>query len=228
MLRANQTSEYIFKNNINYVFSSYDYFLILPSIITFLFGFFYLKNHKHFKIISNYIHLIHAIIVIVGYQFNQYEMIVNISTGFFIADIIKLIFIDRPSQKIPFLIHHFIGISVLYLVNQNFYNLKNLGMNIFYALEFSNIPMYINYLIIKTSNNKYLLLFVTFIQLLWYSYFRLFIFTVEIIQSKEMLLKANSFSVYSFTSIIFTMGVYWSCSLFVKISQLLYKISKLD
>lgn len=226
MLRINNTSEYHLKNNINYVISSYELLVILPSLITFLFGFLYFRNHKHFKIISNYLHLLHAILVIIGYQYNQYTLLVNISTGFFLADSVKLIFIDKIFTKIPFLVHHFIGLISLYLINQNFYGLENLGMNIFYALEFSNIPMYINYLIIKSSNNRYLLLFVTFIQLLWYSYFRIFVFGKEIIEHQEIIINANSISIYSFVIIIYLMGVYWTVLLAKQINKIIFKIYK--
>lgn len=228
MLRYNSSSKYELGNNISFVISSYNSSIILPSIFIFLFCFWYNAKSKHFKIINNYIHLIHAVFVLIGYNYNIFNIIVNISTGFLIADAFKLIFIDSPIKKLPFILHHIIAISVLYLINQKFKNLHNFGMNVFYALEFSNISLYINYLIIKSSNNRYLLLVVTLVQLLWYSYFRLFIFTKEIINFQEAILNANAISIYIFISIIFLMGLYWSGSLCVKVNNLLYKIYKTD
>lgn len=232
MLRKNTFINYNittnFINNLQVILYNY---LYIGSCLVFLIGFIlYFKNHKHFKIINNFVHLIHAVLIIIVFNnisnSNNYSIIINISTGFFIADIIKILICDNPVKQIIFICHHIIAIVSLYLISNNFEGLALFGLKIFYYLEFSNILLYINYLIIKTNKNHFVILGSTLIQFIWYSYFRLILFTSFLFENFYKLINTYNYYIFTFILLIYLLGVYWALTLLKQSYKSFYKIIK--
>ena len=205
-----QTEEPI---NFYFLFSIVFLTFFMPNLISY--------NFKEFSIINNLIHLLHSIFIINLYNTQNYYSGTIFSLAFFFSDTIKLVFFDKFYKKIPFIIHHLIAIFVLNIIYYDYNNLRDITVKLYVILEFSNIPLYFNYFIIKiTNNNKekyfYFRKLATIIQLCWYGYYRVFIVPSILFNNWNLFIQQH-FIIHLVTFIIYFMGCYWSCNLITKI-----------
>jgi len=147
------------------------------------------------------------------------------SIGFYIFDLIfilttiynnwKFQLVQSESVRyLPFIIHHLI---TFYLLNASFQNEnKELILYGYNILETSNIMIYITYHLHKEYANYLTLNIISeFIQLLWYSYFRIIQFSLFIYYNK---IQFFNFCLVTqlFISGLYFMGVLWSYKLLKK------------
>ena len=184
-----------------------------------------LVKYKNEEVSKNIIHFIHGIIFIAYHNYSiDMIYITHVSIGFYIYDLIYLstyILKDKVNDKdenkitkhTPYIVHHIITVKILYssLYDPHFLSI----LKGYYIFEMSNMMLYISYHIHKEYKNNKLLVVTDFIQLMWYSYFRiikilLFCYSVryeiyeQTIVSQIMLL------------IIYLMGISWSYKLVTK------------
>lgn len=195
---------------------------IIPIVMSCHLLFLELLKYKKEEVSKNIIHFIHGLIFILYHNYsNDMVYMTHISIGFYVHDLIYLFATvlkckDKMGQQIPYFIHHIITITILYSSLYNVYFLSIL--NGCYILEMSNMMLYISYHIHKEhkEHKNYKLIYATdFIQLIWYSYYRIIkilLFSYGIID--EILEQKASLCIMIF--IIYLMGVCWSYKLVIK------------
>ena len=178
-----------------------------------------LIKYKKEEVSKNIIHFIHGLIFIACHNYNTDMIyITHVSIGFYIYDLIYLFTYvlkckDKVKQQLPYIFHHIITINILYFSLYNVYFVSIL--NGYYIFEMSNMMLYISYHIHKEYKNQKLIFITDFIQLIWYSYFRIFkilSFSYDVryeIYEQTTILKIMLF-------IIYLMGLSWSYNLSIK------------
>lgn len=114
-------------------------------------------------------------------------------------------------QRAPYIIHHLIGTYLLYdtLMSDNTGPL----LHAYYLLEASNIMIYVSYHLHKEYRAyKTVISFAEFIQLLWYSYYRVYRFSSLVYNDQPRFFEFSRTS-QCFIVILYTMGVVWTCKL---------------
>jgi hypothetical protein len=186
-----------------------------------------LVKYKKEEVSKNIIHFIHGIIFIAYHNYNiDMIYITHVSIGFYIYDLIYLsTYIlkvkdkdkDNDENKInkhaPYIVHHIITVKILYssLYDPHFLSI----LKGYYIFEMSNMMLYISYHIHKEYKNNKLLVVTDFLQLMWYSYFRiikilLFCYSVRYeIYEQTIISQIMLFIVY-------LMGISWSYKLVTK------------
>jgi len=129
---------------------------------------------------NNMVSAIHCFGYIISYQMVQdRNYIIHVSIGYYIYDLLYLLYAlyakktSQPNQYIIYVFHHFIGLYMLHntLTDVNI----EIFLYIYYLAELSNITLYASYHIRKEYPERRDVLRISeFIQLLWYSYIRLF------------------------------------------------------
>jgi hypothetical protein len=178
-----------------------------------------LVKYKKEEVSKNIIHFIHGLIFIVCHNYkNDMIYITHVSIGFYIYDLFYLITTslkveDKLSRNAPYIVHHIITIKILYSSLYNVYFL--LILNGYYIFEMSNMMLYISYHIRKEYENEKLIFATDFIQLIWYSYFRI----IKIL----LFCYSVSYEIYEQTIIsqimlliVYLMGISWSYKLAIK------------
>ena len=192
---------------------------IIPILMSFHLLLLELVKYKKEEVSKNIIHFIHGLIFIVCHDY-KHDMIyiTHVSIGFYIYDLIYLLTTslkveDKLSRNAPYIIHHIITIKILYSSLYNLYFLSIL--NGYYIFEMSNMMLYISYHIHKEHKNYKLIYATDFIQLIWYSYYRIIkILLFSIINKNEIL--DNHVSIPIMVFIIYLMGMSWSYNLVLK------------
>lgn len=148
----------------------------------------------------------------------------HVCFGFYIYDIFYIFQCIRAAtgsasssaqirrQHAPYILHHLIAMYLLYDTITTPYNTGPL-LESYYFLEASNVLLYLSYHIHKEyPSHQSLISFTEFAQLLWYSYYRVYRFS--------MLLYYNQPRFFEFTRVsqvaiivIYVMGVAWTCKL---------------
>jgi hypothetical protein len=192
---------------------------IIPIIMSFHLLLLELVKYKKEEVSKNIIHFIHGLIFILYHNYSSDMVyITHVSIGFYTYDLIYLftsILKDKSKagKYSTYIIHHLITINILCY---SFYCLYFASiLNGLYLLEMSNIMLYISYHIYKEYENYKLIYATDFIQLIWYSYYRvikilLFIFSIK----NELLDSHVSLPIMIF--IIYLMGMSWSYKLLIK------------
>ena len=135
-------------------------------------------------------------------------LIFLISETYFTIDMIQLI--SSPKIEYPLIVHHMITMFYLLCVYIGYHS--DLLINLYLMGELSNLSIWITYHLIKTSQNKDLILVSNIFQFFWYSYFRIYRLTDIIIKNNYI------FSTYlAPILIIYLMGFVWSFYLFKQI-----------
>jgi hypothetical protein len=192
---------------------------IIPIVMSCHLLFLELLKYKKEEVSKNIIHFIHGLIFILYHNYRiDMVYITHVSIGFYIYDLIYLFttvlkFKDKLGQQLPYFIHHIITITILHGSLYNAYFLSIL--NGYYIFEMSNMMLYISYHIHKEHKNYKLIYVTDFIQLIWYSYYRIIkilVFSYEIID--EILEQKASLCIMLF--VIYLMGVSWSYKLVIK------------
>jgi hypothetical protein len=180
-------------------------------------------KHDH-AVANNIVSAIHSILYMIQYNYNTtFNYTIHASIGYYIYDLFYLFQCIRASsssssmtahhfqQRAPYIVHHLIGIYLLYdtLITDNTGPL----LESYYFLEASNLMIYVSYHLHKEyRTHKTLISFAEFIQLLWYSYYRIYLFSMLLYHNQPR------FVAFSRTSqcmivILYTMGVVWTCKL---------------
>lgn len=192
---------------------------IIPVVMSYHLLFLELVKYKKEEVSKNIIHIINSVIFILSHTYNN-EMIyiTNVTIGFYIYDLIyltRLILKSSNSLKhhASYIIHHILAIKVLY---SSLYNphiaLTWKGYNI---LEISNIMLYVSYHIHKEhKSNKNVLYIADFIELIWYSYYRIIDLSFFLYGIRNQIYE-QTFAIYVSVVIIYLMGVAWSYKLVI-------------
>ena len=178
-----------------------------------------LVKYKKEEVSKNIINFIHALIFILCHNYNS-DMVytTHISIGFYTYDLIYLctsIIKDKSkaTQRAGYIVHHLITVNILCYSLYSLYSVSIL--HAFYTLEVSNTMLYISYHIHKEYKNHKLICATDFIQLIWYSYYRIIkILLFSIINKNEIL--DNHVSIPIMVFIIYLMGMSWSYNLVLK------------
>lgn len=180
-------------------------------------------KHDH-TVANNIVCAIHSFVYILHYNYNyNMDYAIHASAGYYIYDLFYIFQCIRASssassatthqlqQRAPYIIHHLIGTYLLYdtLVSDNTGPL----LHAYYLLEASNIMIYVSYHLHKEYRAyKTVILFAEFIQLLWYSYYRVYMFSSFLYHNQPRFFEFSRMS-QCFIIILYTMGVVWTCKL---------------
>jgi hypothetical protein len=190
---------------------------------------------------KNIVHLIHSLIFILHHNYNyNIDYATHISIGFYaydlmyiISSILKMKTKNEFIKHFPYVIHHLIAI---YILNASFMiESKQILLGGYNILEMSNIMLYVSHHVHKEYNDRLKMNAASeFIQLLWYSYFRIIQFFSFSYQHKISFFNFN-FTTQMVIIIIYFMGIIWSCKLtkkninnYHKLKQLYYKTTTAD
>ena len=176
--------------------------------------FIYFYNKYTFKISNyinrNYLSFLHSIsTTLILYTHQDYLNYLThyLSTTYFIWDTIFILYNNiknKNFKEILYIYHHFV---CLFALLQTAYNINTMEINkLFFYGEASNFFNYIVYHAIKYEySKKYITLFKT-LQIINFSYFRIFLFT-DMIFTTLYLIK-NKFLALNFI-IIYILGLFW-------------------
>lgn len=162
------------------------------------------------KINNNICSGIHSVMSVVyllnylysGSLFSLYTSI-SVSSGYFLWDTYSIV-IRRDTANYPYIIHHIIALIVIeqQLQDVNRYLLSTL----FCIAEISNFPIYIVYHLKKTNYLCNILKY-QFLQLIWFSIYRIIIFTTYL---PDCIYQIDSYFIIVSLLIVYTMGLYWT------------------
>lgn len=193
-------------------------------------------NYKQESTAKNIVHLIHSLIFILHHNYNyNIDYAIHISIGFYtydlmyiISSILKMKTKNDFIKHFPYIIHHLIAI---YLLNASFMTeSKQILLGGYNILEMSNIMLYVSHHIHKEYNDHLKMNAASeFIQLLWYSYFRMINFFYFVYENKIHFFRFN-FTTQTVIVMLYFMGVIWSYKLtkkninnYIKLKQLYYR-----
>ena len=193
---------------------------VIPIVMSCHLLFLELLKYKTEEVSKNIIHFINGVIFILSHNYNNDMVyITHVTIGFYIYDIIYLVrTIVKTNKKLkhsaPFLIHHILTISTLYnSLYTPYFSTMWKGYSIF---EMSNLMIYVAYHIHKEyTNNKQIIYITDFIQVIWYSYYRIikvsfFYYNIR----HELYEQTVVFCTILF--ILYLMGIFWSYKLTMK------------
>ena len=186
-----------------------------------------LVKYKKEEVSKNIIHFIHGIIFIAYHNYNiDMIYITHVSIGFYIYDLIYLFTNilkvkdkdkDNDENKInkhaPYIVHHIITVKILYssLYDPHFLSI----LKGYYIFEMSNMMLYISYHIHKEYKNNKLLVVTDFLQLMWYSYFRIIKILLFCYSIRDEIYEQTIVS-QIMLFIVYLMGISWSYKLVTK------------
>jgi hypothetical protein len=200
---------------------------VIPVIMSYHLLFLELLKYKKEEVSKNIVSAINGFVFMICHSFNRDHLyITHAVIAFYVYDLIYLIYStiislhsydkdkDKEKEKekqkkiVPYMVHHILTIIVWYNI---LYTQKILILwGGYYILEKSNIMLYFSYHIHKEYKNNNDLLFVTdFIQLVFYSYYRVielsfYLYGVRYQIYEEGLIVSISLA------IIYIMGIVWS------------------
>jgi len=192
---------------------------ILPIVMSCHLLLLELVKYKKEEVSKNIIHFIHGLIFIACHDYKTDMIYVtHISMGFYIYDLIYLCTSivkvkDKVSKQVPYIVHHIITTKILYTSLYNSYFLSILKG--YYIFEMSNMMLYISYHIHKEYKNDKLIFVTDFIQLIWYSYFRIFKILLFSYSVRDQIFE-QTIILQIMLFIIYLMGVSWSYNLVIK------------
>jgi hypothetical protein len=183
-------------------------------------------KHDH-TVANNIVCAIHSILYMIQYNYNTiFNYTIHASIGYYIYDLFYIIQCIRASssssasssltahhfqKRAPYIVHHLVGIYLLYDTLTS-YNMDPL-LEAYYFLEASNLMLYLSYHLHKEyRTHKTLISFVEFIQLLWYSYYRIYKFSILLYHNQHRFFEFSRTS-QCMIVILYTMGVAWTCKL---------------
>ena len=159
------------------------------------------------KISRNIISFTHSILCFSIANFsnnsNFVQLLVSISYSYFIFDILYILY-NKNWNEIAYIYHHLVCLLCL---NNLYNNINQIEfIDIFFYGELSNFFNYIVYHLIKNNAIRYKILIFKIIQTIWFSYFRIYIFS-NLLNQYFFLLK-DRFLAYNLV-IIYLMGIGW-------------------
>ena len=179
-----------------------------------------IAKYKSPNMTNNIISFIHCLSYIAHYHYDyNLNYAIHISIGFYIYDLLYIFSQSyREKSKLkrhaPFIIHHLVGIGVLNLMQNG--ESKEHILCAYDIIEKSNIMLYISYYVRKQYAGYYKLNAITeFLQLLAYSYFRLFELSLYIYNYSTQFFQFR-YTTQVMIIGIYSMGVAWSYRLLQK------------
>jgi len=184
------------------------------------------KYKETANVAHNMVNAIHCMLYIIQYNYSgTMNYAIHVSTGFYIYDLLHLlrsIYDDTAQthrkrfihQRTVYVIHHIIGIYLLYdtLYNDN----TEIILYAYSLTEISNIMLYVSYHLHKEyPTYKRAISLSQFIQFLWYSYFRIILGSIFVYQNKDHFLQ-YSFVIQSCIMSLYIMSIAWSYILLKK------------
>ena len=172
-------------------------------------------------------HLLHTMIFLLHYAHNyDMEHAMHISIGFYSYDIVYLLFQTGIRRNASYLLHHAIAIYVLNLTFTEPSHAESI-LKGYSMLESSNIMLYVSYHVQKEwPQQRSLIMSSEFIQLLAYTYYRIFKMTIFVYQIREELRAAGGV-VSGMIAALCVMGAMWSYKLMMKNVQHYAAIKKM-
>ena len=173
---------------------------------------------------NNIVSLIHCLLFMTHHNYDyNVDYAAHMSIGYYTYDLIYILSCiykskskDELKRRIPFIIHHFIAI---YLLNASQTGESESKYHLLYGynvLETSNIMLYVSYhLHKKYENYLHLNIISEFFQLLWYSYFRIIIFSSFMYTNKTFFFQLDLVTQF-IVIILHCMGITWSYKLVKK------------
>lgn len=187
------------------------------------FLYFFLNNKLNFNenINRNILSGIHSILcsglafmaINLSQQHNLYIILYYISKTYFEWDILYILFKKKWSE-VAYIYHHSV---CLFALNELYYNI-NISelLYIFLYGEISNIFNYIVYHLIKINASDKNIDFFKFLQIIWFSYFRVYHLSIIVYNSFYLI---NNRYVACNLLVIYLMGLFWcynQCKIFIK------------
>lgn len=153
----------------------------------------------------NYVSFVHSLLCIYKIYTDEYMNLPITSISYFMYDIIYILLNYSKAEKL-YLYHHIICISFLL----EFQQLNEYDLYYIYGIgELSNFFTYIVYDMIKMGISKIIVDKIKYIQLLWFSFFRVLCFTYFIYSKSESYLKLKYHSQIGGLT-IYCLGLGWS------------------
>ena len=179
-----------------------------------------IARYNPHAITNNAVSFIHCVSFIAHYNY-EYNLnyAIHISIGFYFYDLLYILSQickekSELKQRTPFIIHHIAGIYVLNAILLGESQEHILGGYI--ILEKSNIMLYISYYLRKQYTEYYNLNILSyFIQLILYSYYRIFELSLFIYMNRVHFSQFHFMTQFLITG-IYCMGYAWSYRLFQK------------
>jgi hypothetical protein len=183
------------------------------------------KYKQDHTVANNIVSTIHSLFYIFHYNYNyNMDYAIHASIGYYIYDLFYIFQCIRAAsaasssattqcvqQRTPYIIHHLIGLYLLYdtLTSDNTGPL----LDSYYFLEASNLMLYLSYHLHKEYRaHKTLISFAEFIQLLWYSYYRVYMFSSLVYNDQPRFFEFSRTSQCCIV-VIYLMGLVWTCKL---------------
>ena len=178
------------------------------------------KFKEDHTVANNIVCAIHSLVYILHYNYNydRVEYAIHVSIGYYIYDLLYILQCLQANasgsnirQRTPFIVHHITGTYLLYNMLTN----HNTGplLESYYVLEASNLMLYLSYHLHKEyRSHKTLISFSEFIQLLWYSYYRVYVFSMLLYHNQPRFFELSRTS-QCFIIVIYLMGFAWTCKL---------------
>lgn len=190
-----------------------------------------ITKHKPKSVASNIVSFIHCVSFILHYNYKyNLEYVIHISIGFYIYDLFYLFYLIYKASnastelkvRTPFIIHH---IATVYVLHESLYHEnQKYVLYAFDILEKSNIMLYISYHIHKEYTQSVRLnITADFLQLLFYSYYRVFELSLYIYNHTIELYRFN-YGVQFLIVGIFCMGFAWTYKLVKRNIANYYKV----
>ena len=182
----------------------YSFFYLLLPIL-------YISSKQHKKLKNNYVSFTHALScsivsgssIYLHYPTHLQHILLQLSTTYFSWDTFIMI-LNKEYNNVPFIYHHIVCFYMLYKLKHN--EETELITNVFFIGELSNLFNYIVYHMIQTKQPKHIITKMKILQLLWFSYFRVFYMSRMLYNHfsniKDNILAFNLVSVYM-------MGLLW-------------------
>jgi len=180
------------------------------------------RKYKHDQsVANNMVSAIHCVSYIAQYKIiPDLNYTVHVSIGYFIYDLLYLLYAlyakktTQVKQYTIYVFHHFIVIYALITIPFDHHEPL---LHTFYLAELSNLTLYLSYHLHKEyAEYGNIIRASEFIQLLWYSYFRVYRFSLILYDDVYVHLFQYSF-VYKYLGyLIYLMGIICSVSLVKK------------
>ena len=178
-----------------------------------------ISKYKPVAVSANICNLLNSVFFITHHHYTyNLDYITHMSIGFYIYDLLHIVSCvyrakanEEFKRQLPYIIHHIAGVYLLHEALTG--DITEHVLNGYNMLETSNIMLYISYHLHKEyANYMCLNMSSEFIQLIWYSYYRIVCFSLYIYKIKSDFLQfylTTQFTVF----VVYCMGGAWSYKL---------------
>lgn len=180
------------------------------------------RKYKHdYGVANNMVSAIHCVSYIAQYtNIPDRNYTIHVSIGYYIYDLLYLLYslyakkTTQAKLYTIYVFHHFILLYMLITIPNEH---REPVLHSFFLAELSNITLYLSYHLHKEyPNNGNIIRATEFIQLLWYSYFRVYRASLLLYNDVHVLLFQYSLVYKCSGYLIYLMGIICSVSLVKK------------